>query len=307
MVRTVAIYLFWALIVILILLWLLSGGIGKVKAAAAYFMDPFTSGLYGGGAVQLPWAVPIPQGPDISNLTGDSLPAQTGSAQNSQAETFGNQSPYSNGIALTADGASASDPEQEYIAIQNTGQSVVDISGWSLQSALSGARAYLPLGADFFRLGELNAQIGIELPPGGTAIVTTGVSPVGTSFRENVCSGYLEQLQQYTPPMQTQCPSPGDAAAQAGQYGQSCADYVSSIPFCTFPQHPSSDLSLQCQAYVQTTFSYNGCVAMHENDQNFASNDWRVYLDGSQELWSNAHDTIRLLDAQGEVVAVTSY
>ena len=33
----------------------------------------------------------------------------------------------------------------------------------------------------------------------------------------------------------------------------------------------------------------------------------RVYLDVSRELWNNDHDTIRLLDSQGEVVAVTSY
>jgi hypothetical protein len=306
MVRTVFWYLFGTLIVVLVVVWLLAGGIDKVKAATADFSNPFgffASGLYGGGAVELPWAIPIPQGVDITQLIGSS--SQQTSI--SQAQTLGNESSYGNSIAISAEGASASDPQQEYVTLQNTGESSIDISCWSLQSALTGARAYLPLGASFFLLGELNAQTGIELAPGGVAIVTTGVSPVGTSFRENICSGYLEQLQQYTPPIETQCPSPSNAAAEAAQYGQACADYVSSIPFCTFPQDPPASLQAQCQVYVQTNFSYNGCVAQHENDSNFASNDWRVYLDASHELWNNSHDTIRLLDSQGETVAVTSY
>lgn len=311
MVRTVLWYLFWALIVVLVVIWLLSGGIGKVKAVAASFSNPFgpfASQLYGGGAVQLPWAIAIPQGVDISNLTGSTtLSEESTSQQNASAETFGNVSPYAQQITLSADGATASDPQQEYVVIQNVGQSDIDISGWSLQSALTGARAYIPLGASFFVLGQLNAQTGIELAPGGIAVVTTGVSPVGTSFRENECSGYLEQLQEFTPPIETQCPSPGDVTAQAAQYGQSCADYVSSIPFCTFPQQVPSDLSLQCQDFIQTTFSYNGCVAQNQNDEDFASDDWRVYLDASHELWQNDHDTIRLLDSEGETVAVTSY
>ncbi|MDR3570747.1 MAG: lamin tail domain-containing protein [Candidatus Pacebacteria bacterium] len=306
MVRTVLWYLFWTLIVVLALIWFVSGGIEKIKAATGSFSSPLgslASDLYGGGAVQLPWAIPIPQGADISNLTGTS----DGSSQNSQSQTFGNASPYVNDIAISAEGATASDPQQEYLAVQNIGQSTIDISGWSLQSALTSARAYIPLAASFFRLGELNSQTALQLAPGGVAIVTTGRSPVGTSFRENSCSGYLEQLQQYTPPIQTQCPSPSDAASQAAQYGQSCASFVSSIPFCTFPQSLPSNLSTQCQAFIQNTLSYNGCVATHQNDNTFASNNWRVYLDGSKELWNNSHDTIRLLDSQGEVVAVTSY
>jgi hypothetical protein len=301
MVRTVFWWLFWGLIVLLILAWLFGGGIAKIQAVAKNYsfgglfvhISPFS----------LPWAVPIPQGPDISNLT---VPQQS-SSQQSQAQTFGNQSPYASGITLTAEGATASDPQAEYVVIENNGTSPVDISGWSVQSALTGARAYIPLGASFFVLGELNEQNDIELAQGGVAVVTTGGSPVGTSFRENECSGYLEQLQHYTPPIETQCPSPGDLASQASRYGQSCADYVSSLPFCTFPQNPPSGISAQCQAYVQTTFSYNGCVQAHQNDSVFASNDWRVYLGTPHELWNNNHDTIRLLDAEGETVAVTSY
>jgi hypothetical protein len=250
----------------------------------------------------LPWAVPIPQGPDISNLVGSA--SQTSISENTQSQTFGNQSQYNGSITLSTDGATASDPQQEYVIIENDGGNPVDISGWSLQSALTGARAYLPLGASFFQVGQLNEQNQIELQPGGVAIVTSGESPVGTSFQENECSGYLEQLQSYTPPLQTQCPSPGNDVSQASVYGQSCAQYVSSVPFCTFPQSFPSGITASCQVYAQTTFSYNGCVAQYQNDPSFALNDWRIYLDATRELWNNDHDTIRLLDQEGETVAV---
>src|SRR6185312_7868683 len=158
MVRTIVKRLFWALIILLVIVWLLTGGIDKVKAATKYFGNPLSSVMYGGGAVQLPWAVPIPQGADISNLVNGS----NSGSQNSQAESFGNPSPYANQLGITAEGANAVDPQQEYLVIQNTGQSNIDISGWSVQSALTGARAYIPLAASFFRLGELNAQTGLE-------------------------------------------------------------------------------------------------------------------------------------------------
>lgn len=299
MVRKVLWYLLIALVVILVIVWLIGGGIGKIQAAAKSFSNPFTSYLFGGGAVQLPFAVPIPQGVDISNMTGGS--GQTGS----QAQTLGNPSSYANQVDLSADGATASDPEQEYVVIQNQSGNAIDMSGWSLQSALSGARAYIPRGASFFEVGALNEQTDIELQQGGTAVVTTGQSPVGTSFRENECSGYLEELQSYTPPVQTQCPIPNTSAA--GQYGQTCAEFASSIPFCTLPRQFPSNISAACQSYVQNTFSYNGCVQSHQSDASFPLTNWRIYLAGSSELWNNTHDTIRLLDAQGQVVAVTSY
>lgn len=304
MVRRVLWYLFIALIIVLIIAWLLGGGISKIQNASSHFSF---SSLWSAGLspFDLPWSVPIPQGPNISNLTNGQS-GQSGE-QPSQAATLGDQSPYSGSVSISADGADSSDPQTEYVSIQNTGTQTIDITNWSLQSALSGARAYLPRAASFFEIGQINEQDDIELAPGGVAIVTTGTSPVGTSFRENECSGYLEQLQAYTPPIETQCPSPGNAASEAGQYGDACAQYVASLPFCTFPQNPPSDISSQCATYVQTTFSYNGCVQSFQSDPNFASDDWRVYLDATHELWNNNSDTIRLLDAQGETVAVTSY
>jgi hypothetical protein len=51
----------------------------------------------------------------------------------------------------------------------------------------------------------------------------------------------------------------------------------------------------------------NGCVNRNNFRSEFYKNMWRVYLGASGELWPNAHDAIRLLDAQGKTVSVFVY
>jgi hypothetical protein len=308
MVRRILWYLLWAMVVVLVIAWLLTGGIGKIQNAAASFS--FTNPIAfikSGFTFTLPWQPTLPRGPNIVGLSDSSGSSGANTSQQSQAETFGNPSSNEGTVTINATGATASNPQSEYVEIANNGSGALDITGWSLQSVISGARAYIPRGSALFQIGALNPQTDIELAPGGSAIITTGVSPVGTSFRENECSGYLGQLQNYTPQIQTQCPSPSNAAGNAQQYGQACADFVSSLSSCKFPNQLPPNISSACVAYVQTNFSYNGCVQAYQNDPSFSLQTWRIYLDASQELWNSQHDTIRVLNAQGEVVAVTSY
>lgn len=303
MVRKVLWYIFLLLIFVLIVMWFLSGGLDRIKAAANNFHGNPLQLFMSFSSTTLPWApVSLPRGPDISGITG--YDRQQQSAQNSQ--TFGSPSPYSVGVSLSEGGAQNADPQTEYLIIQNDGSQTLDITGWAIQSVQTRAQSFIPRGASFFALGAVNQQDDIELAPGGTAIVTTGLSPVGTSFRENMCSGYLGQLQNYTPQIASTCPAPAAYAAQASQYGQACADFVSSLPACTFPQSVAN-LPSACQNFVQTAFSYNGCVQATRSDPRFASANWRIFLGDSQELWNNPHDTIRILDSKGRVVAVTSY
>src|SRR3989344_1589368 len=87
----------------------------------------------------------------------------------------------------------------------------VSIAGWSLQSAVSGARAAVPQAAPLFVLGIVNSVQGISLEPGASVVLTTAASPVGTSFRENRCIGYLNELQIFTPELSGSCPTPSEA------------------------------------------------------------------------------------------------
>ena len=296
-----------AAVILFILVFFITGGIGKAAAVARQFGDPVTH-LWSGAYFTLPWQVPVPQGPDITPLIDSAQAQQPGTSDGtSDSQTFGNPSPYQGSLSVDARGASASDPKTEYVVIENTGSQPIDLTGFSLQSLQSGVRAYIPRAAEVFQSGAINAQTDVDLEPGQVAIVTSSVSPVGTSFRENECSGYLGQLQYFSPPLSTSCPDPSNEVALAESYGPTCAAYVSSMSSCTFPQDLPDTLSLGCKEFLQDEFSYNGCVSEHASDAGFVSNTWRLYIGSPRELWKNDSDTIRLLDDHGQIVAVTSY
>jgi len=148
--------------------------------------------------------------------------------------------------------------------------------------------------------------------PGASAIITTGLSPVGVSFEDNICSGYLGQLQTFFPTLSSSCTAPSDALPQTAQnlktYGASCLDYINNLPAFEFPgPNLPSDLSQACRTFVATTLSYNGCVAMNRTQSTFELPSWRLYLAMRAPLWNHTHDIIRLLDNQGRVVDVLQY
>ncbi len=185
------------------------------------------------------------------------------------------------------------------------------LSGWSLQSVLTGVRLYLPNAAPVFSLGNINEVAPVYLAPGEQAIISSSVSPVSVSFRENMCTGYLGQYQAFTPQLSRQCPSPQTelpmTPSNFAAYGDSCFDTLESLYACTFPDVLPQSVSPECAAALRNTLSYTSCVVRHRSDPGFNSSTWRLFLGSPVEVWRNSHDTIRLLDAQGRTVDVYSY
>jgi hypothetical protein len=66
-------------------------------------------------------------------------------------------------------------------------------------------------------------------------------------------------------------------------------------------------MSSACENYLRTKVSYDGCVAMHQYDDDFYEDEWRVFLGSRASLWGDNHDTIRLLDRQGRTIDVFTY
>ena len=160
-------------------------------------------------------------------------------------------------------------------------------------------------------MGAVNVEDVIALVAGERAIVATGISPVGVSFRENSCTGYLDQFQGFSPAMSRNCPSPEDILPLTEEnlraYGEGCFDYIRELPACTTPLSPPSYISGQCAAYLQNNLSYNGCMNMNRWRPSFAGDTWRIFLNARGELWGNSHDVIRLLDSEARTVDVISY
>lgn len=236
------------------------------------------------------------------------------SAEVETQRTFGNPSPYMGKVSIVQDisGVRESDARSEYLQISahygNTES--IDISGWILESALSGVRIMIPPSAAPFIANSANILGATTLAPGGLALVATAPSPVGVSFRENMCTGYLGQFQSFNPALNEECPSPSNVLPLTEynlmQYGESCFDAIANLPQCRFPQNISG-VSSSCQSFLTEKLSYNGCVSANSFRTEFHRNMWRVYLGASGELWRNTHDAIRLLDTEGKTVSVFVY
>jgi hypothetical protein len=237
-----------------------------------------------------------------------------GPSSTDEAQHFGDPSAWYRKVAFAEDGHSFGwygevNPPQ-YVTIESLAntEEPVNISGWSLQSMNTGIRLYIPHGVRVLRTGQAAQLQSITLTPGEKAIVGALKSPVGVSFKENICSGYLTQFQTFTPPLEHRCPSAASelpqTPANTEAFGATCYEFLSYIPRCEFQTDPMPEyLSANCANFVRERITYNGCVNAHASKQNFLTGVWRVYLNTPSAPWES-NDIIRLLDAEGRVVDV---
>jgi len=270
--------------------------------------------------------------------------------QNSQISTNSNGRPnptksstYSDSISLSSGNASyAIQPYEEYISVENNGETSVDITGWKLKNAknerpysVSGSMQYFPAdevtlsrASTFISPNGNNPSQNIILKKNEKAIITTGSIGVRApyaiiNFKENKCSGYLEDLPEYnfTPQLSTNCARPNNEPG-AKSLEVSCQRYLDSMQSCHTPKFETTDrqgnvcsncvdgndtLGSSCVAFIKAHFSYPGCIANHQNDSDFSGNTWRIFLGRSWELWADNHETISLLDSSGNLVDYKSY
>jgi hypothetical protein len=108
-----------------------------------------------------------------------------------EAAAFGPSSMYRGDVTMSHSvrSAGSSNPQQEYLqlSVSSRADGPISISGWRVVSDVSGNGAVIPQGTEVPRSGTINASQPIVLQPGDRAIITSGRSPIGASFRENVC------------------------------------------------------------------------------------------------------------------------
>lgn len=221
-------------------------------------------------------------------------------------------SPYAAYVSLE-EGNAKSQKDSEYLTLRvssNAPQKIV-ISGWKLESTATGLSVTLPLASELPFLGGVNTSVPVSLSQGHTAYLVTGRSPNGTSFRTNICTGYFEQFQNFTPGLALECPSPlseSETYFSPGTLSDECYDIIRSLNRCTLvvSSIPGSAGS-QCEQFITSTLTYNGCINKHKNSASFYKNTWYLFLGRDQELWRTRSERIRLLDENGKVVDVVSY
>jgi hypothetical protein len=306
-------WFFIGIFVFIFLIWAATGGPTRpLSFAGPTLAQPQELG--GGTYLQLPRA-PFSIGGTNIVLPGSSGGGSEYGPSSLYGVAFGASSPYRESVRINhyVSNASSTDPRAEYIEIvvaQNA--SAVDITGWTLRSEATHRYGIVPNGIALPILNVINPRQNIVLQPGQNAIIASGKSPIGSSFRENKCVGYLGNFQNYTPYLPNTCPSA--ASELAAFYGPgylsdpACADYAETMSRCQSALVNPPKISRSCRDFIVKHLNYNGCVNAHRYDADFNGNTWRVYLGQEKRpLWRASREVIKILDQNGKTVDAFAY
>lgn len=307
-------WFFVGVFVFIFVIWIAIGGPSRpLSFAGPTLAQP---GILGGGTyLQLP-RVPF----ILGNAPGISPEGSGSGPSNSPVPSFiggefGPISPYRPIVRLnhSVSGAGSSDPGNEYIeiSIPQNAAAPVNLSGWKLVSDATDSRVTIPKGTEVPTSGIVNDAEDIVLAPGDRAILISGRSPIGSSFRENKCIGYFSSFQRFYPSLPQNCPVPSDELITF--YGPEyirdtrCIEYVQTLSRCQVTLSLPGTMSNACKNFAITYLNYNGCLTAHRNDTDFSGTTWRIYLGRTAPLWRTKHEIVKLLDSNGKTVDAFSY
>ena len=210
--------------------------------------------------------------------------------------------------------AKETNPNEEYLEIKadKKNKSSMKITGWKMKGKI-GLDVLIGKGASYIYASIASQpQEDIYLKPGEKAVIVTGKSPLGTSFKLNKCAGYFEQFHEFTPELDTECPLLRDEEPPSNLINNDqCLDYIDRVSSCqtvvSIPYKYSSKLSSSCQDYVTQNANYKTCLEEHKDDSDFYLPEWRVYLERSEELWKKKRETITLYDDKNNIIDSKSY
>lgn len=222
---------------------------------------------------------------------------------------------YKNKVYLSIANAMAEEPGREYLELFIPWNAEIDnipITGWKLENSRN-EEVFIGQGAYLVYSAEVNQERDIVLKKDEKAYLITGRSPIGTSFRTNICAGYFEQFQNFEPSLSKwSCPYPKDEnKLYSANLSDVCLDYIERLPACQMPLPAARDpLSLDdgCVKYISENINYNACVEAHKFDENFYSTKtWMIYLGRDKEFWKQRRETITLYDADGKMIFQSKY
>lgn len=258
---------------------------------------------------------------DIYDYYGDSTASPSGTevygferiAQEIRSlRSTGGLSPYQTTTNLYVNRSGSADPGNEYVTMrfQKTGNKKILLTGWRIESDMTGRGATIGKGVNFPFLGGINYDEPIWINPGDTVYLVSGRSPNGISFHSNKCTGYFEQFQDFTPPLEQNCPRVTDDLPRApNRLPDRCLNYIDNLPTCRIPleNNLNSNLSPECLSFLSTEINYNKCIDRHRTDPDFYKPEWHIYLNQNESIWKTQREVIKLFDNDGKTVGVVSY
>jgi hypothetical protein len=326
--------LLWVIgmVALLAIAWFVTGGPGRPAASGGPFIRP-PEGTSLGDTY-------LPAGEAGGDLGNGSLRTNTADDPD-QFTATAVKSPYYGQVRLGKGTAQSADkPNDEYVTIENRSKGAVTVSGWSLKNGdderthLTWAGNYINVKARWVVIPTGQVVLNPALPtnlapitlaPGEQAVVTTGriirsrPIAIDSSFKTNICTGYLADLPGYEfePSLPRECPAPRDEPG-INSLPEDCYDYVRGLSRCHAPEFDENadgedtvdgrvmKLRSVCEDYIEEHFSYEGCLKYHSGDANFLGDEWRVFL-RTGELWRESRESITLYDNTGRLVDRITY
>jgi len=212
-------------------------------------------------------------------------------------------SPYKGKIKIASLNGTGETPESEEITVVNKSTvETISITGFRVENS-RGGRFDIPKGHELPGSSAV-ANNPIRLRPGDEAVITLGKQERQINFRENLCTGYLDEFSKFSPSLSHRCPRINPR--EFPQLSDRCIIKLGSAASCRMmKQDEFTDAG--CIAFAQEHLNYAGCVRDHREQPDFYSKRWLVWMQHSTEFFRNVVERATLKDQQGRVVDERSY
>ena len=302
------------IIIILAFVWLFTGGPLRPSSKSGWFLNKPQQKAAQETKKQTEEILGT-KSSDPSKEAAQNFSSRQSSSAKSKVQSSSSQSSVRPDFAtLKKRRAKETNPDEEYLEIKadKKNKSSLKITGWKLKGK-TGLDVVIGKGASYiYASAASQPQEDIYLKPGEKAVIVTGKSSLGTSFKMNKCVGYFEQFHEFTPELDTECPLLRDDEPPANLINNDqCLDYIDRVSSCqtvvSIPYKYSIKLSSSCHDYITQNANYKTCLEKHKDDSDFYLPEWRIYLDRSEELWKKKRETITLYDGKNNIIDSKSY
>lgn len=300
-----------AFVIVLGVVWAISGGADKNYTSGQPFLGfkiPYGESLTGNRS-----SLPSSFEETVSRAQEEFARIQ---GQLGRTRDFGEVSPYWGKVTIvkSSSGPRETTPDTEYLTLDISYRNTepIVLTGWTLQSMITNTSVTIGQATKVSTSGNVDIEQPLLAQARDRITVLTGHSPIGISFQLNKCSGYLEQFQDFNPPISRQCPAAEDelrfADSDPAQFGDACLRFIDNLPRCEYQINSLPEaFPDSCHLFITEKINYSSCVKNHRDDVDFFQPEWRVYLKGESQLWQKEREIIRLLDSSGKTVDVFSY